>query len=317
MLETSIEVAAVVAAVLLAAIGGELFLTGVLGTAKTLRLPRGLVATTLGAAATSAPELFVSVVAAGSGRPEIGLGDTLGSNVVNIALVLGLVLLHRSVTAGTTERTTAAAALIAPFVLFVLLLDGRLERWEGGLLLALFVAWAIVGFHTGRRRHTAEVEEMAALPRRSMGMAAAYLAVGVMMLVGAGRLFVFGAVGLATRFGIDDYVIGATVVAIGTSLPELTTVVASRRRGHDDIGLGTLLGSNLFNGLAIVGVAATITPIVVPVAEVGIALAFGWVSMILVLPRGRVVPRSRGALLLAVYVAYVLATLAVTIAEAV
>jgi cation:H+ antiporter len=317
MLETSIEVAAVVAAVLLAAIGGELFLTGVLGTAKTLRLPRGFVATTLGAAVTSAPELFVSIVAAGSGRPEIGLGDTLGSNVVNIALVLGLVLLHRSVVAGTTERATAAAALIAPFVLFVFLSDGHLERWEGGVLLVLFLAWTVVGFRTGRRRHVVEAEETAALPRRSAGMAAAYLAVGVMMLVGAGRLFVFGAVGLATRFGIDDYVVGATVVAIGTSLPELTTVVASRRRGHDDIGLGTLLGSNLFNGLAIVGIAATITPIVVPVAEVAVALVFGWVSMILILPRGRVVPRSRGALLLAVYVAYVLATLAVTVAEAV
>ncbi len=317
MLETSIEVAAVVVAVVLAAFGGELFLTGVLGTAKTLRLPRGFVATTLGAAVTSAPELFVSIVAAGSGRPEIGLGDTLGSNVVNIALVLGLVLLHRSVAAGSTERTTAAAALIAPFVLLVFLLDGRLERWEGGLLLGLFLVWAVVGFRTGRRRHLAEAEEGADLPRRSAGMAAAYLAVGVMMLVGAGRLFVFGAVGLATRFGIDDYVIGATVVAIGTSLPELTTVVASRRRGHDDIGLGTLLGSNLFNGLAIVGIAATITPIVVPLAEVAVALVFGWVSMILILPRGRVVPRSRGALLLAVYLAYVLATLAVTIAEAV
>jgi cation:H+ antiporter len=317
MLETSIEVAAVVVAVALAAFGGELFLTGMLGTAKTLRLARGFVATTLGAAVTSAPEFFVSVVAAGSGRPEIGLGDTLGSNVVNIGLVLGLVLLHRSVPAGATERTTAAAALIAPFVLFVFLLDGRLDRWEGGVLLALFFAWTIVGFRTGRRRHVAEVEEAAILSRRSAGMEAAFLVVGVMMLVGAGRLFVFGAVGLASRFGIDDYVIGATLVAIGTSLPELTTVIASRRRGHEDIGLGTLLGSNLFNGLAIVGVASTITPIVVPLAEVAVALVFGWVSMILILPRGRVVPRSRGALLLAVYVAYVLATLAVTIAEAV
>ena len=316
MLETSIEAAAVAAAVLFAAIGGELFLTGVLGTAKTLRLPRGFVATTLGAAVTSAPELFVSIVAAGAGRPEIGLGDTLGSNVVNIALVLGLTLLHRPVVAGATERATAAAALIAPFALFVLLIDGRLDRWEGGALLVLFLAWTVVGFRAGRRRHVAEAEETTALPRRSTGMAAAYLAVGVMMLVGAGRLFVFGAVGLATRFGVDDYVVGATVVAIGTSLPELTTVIASRRRGHDDIGLGTLLGSNLFNGLAIVGAAATLTPVVAPVAEVAVALVFGWLSMILILPRGRVVPRSRGALLLTVYVAYVLSTLAATVAEA-
>jgi cation:H+ antiporter len=315
MLATSIEAATVVAAFLLAAIGGELFLTGVLGTAKALRLPRALVATTFGAAVTSAPELFVSVVAAASGRPEIGLGDTLGSNVVNIALVLGLALLHRSLHIGATERPMIAAALAAPFILFLTLLDGRLSRLEGVLLLTAFLAWSVVSVRLARRGPPLEDEP--SLPRRSAPMSAAFLVVGVMLLIGAGRLFLFGATAIATRLGIDDYVIGATVVAIGTSLPELTTVIASRRRGHDDIGLGTILGSNLFNGLAIVGIAATIAPITVPLAEVAVALAFGWVSLLLILPRGRFVPRSRGIWQVAAYVAYVATTLAVTVAEGV
>ena len=312
MLDTSLEIGAVMAAFLFAASGGELFLSGVLGTAKMLRLPRSLLATTLGAALTSAPELFVSIVAAGSGRPEIGLGDSLGSNVVNVGLVLGLVLLHRGLVVGAAERVPTIAALSAPVVVLLTLLDGHVSRTEGLLLLVLFASWVILGFRLSPRAPPDATAPTASGPAKVRSIVG--LVAGVMLLLVAGRLFVYGAEGLAGRLGIDDYIIGATVVAIGTSLPELVTVIASRRRGQDDIGLGTVLGSNLFNGLAIVGVAATITPIDVPLAEVAVTLAFGWSSLLLILPRSDFIPRSRGIWLISTYLAHVATTVAITTA---
>jgi cation:H+ antiporter len=124
-------------------------------------------------------------------------------------------------------------------------------------------------------------------------------------------LFVTGASGIAVALGVHAYVIGALVVAIGTSLPELVTTLLARLRGHDDVGLGTLLGSNLFNGLAIVGVAAAIHPIQAPVGEIAAALVFGVLSMLLILPRAGVIPRWRGLALLLAYAAFVTATLTV------
>jgi len=115
---------------------------------------------------------------------------------------------------------------------------------------------------------------------------------------------------MAQALGIHAYVIGATVVAIGTSLPELVTTLLARWRGHDDIGLGTLLGSNLFNGLAIVGVTASIHPITVPVSEVAAVLGFGVLTVLLVLPAAGFISRRRGGVLLLVYAVYVVATLA-------
>ncbi len=315
MAHVSLDVAAVAAAFVFAAIGGELFLRGVLGIARLARLPRAVVATTIAAFVTSAPEFLVSVVSATDDHPEIGLGDTLGSNVVNIALILGLVLLRGNLRAEAADhRTTVYFALAAPFLTLVLLLDGHLRRWEGVVLLLFFAVWLAVTLDAAlRRRRAGFVPDAADSPTP---WSIPLLVGGLIALLIAGRLFVAGATGLAARLGVDDYVVGSIVVAIGTSLPELVTVLVSRRRGHDDIGLGTLLGSNLFNGLAIVGVVATIRPISVPLVEVAVALAFGWLALVLVLPRHDVVPRSRGPLLLGVYAAYVVVTLLVVAGEA-
>ena len=133
---------------------------------------------------------------------------------------------------------------------------------------------------------------------------------GLLGLVLAGRLFVAGASGIAATLGVHPYVIGATVVALGTSLPELVTVVLSRWRGHDDVGLGTLLGSNLFNGLAIVGLTATIHPISAPLNELAAALLFGVLTVLLMKPRGGALSRRRGLALIGAYVGFVIMTTA-------
>ncbi len=298
-----------VAAIPVAALGGASFLKGVLGVAAWLRLPKLLVATTLAAFATSSPEMAVSSLAALAGKPEIGLGDALGSNIVNVGLILGLALLFGALSARSNElRRDFVLALIVPSLTLVLALDGVLSRADGALLLTLFVLWVILVVRqaiTHRREATVHIES----PVRPL-LAWLFLLVGLAALILAGRLFVTGASGIALTLGVHPYLIGVTVVALGTSLPELVTVLLSRLRGHDDVGLGTLLGSNLFNGLAIVGVAATIHPIRAPLDEVAAALVFGVLVVLLMLPRASVISRRRGVTLLAAYVAFVLVMLA-------
>jgi cation:H+ antiporter len=138
--------------------------------------------------------------------------------------------------------------------------------------------------------------------------AVVYSALGLALLIAAGKLIVVGASGVAKAYGVDEFVVGATVVAVGTSAPELATAVVSRIRGHDEIGLGTILGSNIFNGLFIVGVAATITPIAIPWREAAVALTIGLAALALVVPsRSGVIERRRGMLLLGLYVVYMAA----------
>jgi cation:H+ antiporter len=303
------DLLAVLAAVPAAALGGTLFLKGVLGVAAWLRLPRVLVATTLAAFATSSPELAVSSLAALSGKPAIGLGDALGSNVVNIGLVLGLALLFKGLAVRRGElRRDFALALAVPLLTLLLALDGRLSRADGLLLLVLLAAWLLLV----ARQAVAERGEVAgnATPPAEAWRAWLWLLTGLAALIMAGQLFVRGAGGIAAGLGVHPYLVGVTVVAMGTSLPELVTVLLSRLRGHDDVGLGTLLGSNLFNGLAIVGVAATIHPIQAPLAEVALALGFGVLLVLLMLPRAGAIPRRRGVALLAAYAGFVLGTLA-------
>jgi cation:H+ antiporter len=132
---------------------------------------------------------------------------------------------------------------------------------------------------------------------------------GLAFLIAAGKLIVTGASGIASAYGFNQFVIGATVVAVGTSVPELATTMIARIRGHDEVGLGTVLGSNIFNGLLIVGVASTITPIEIGLAIVAPALLLGVVAVALTYPTGGVIARRRGVLLLATYLVYVVAIL--------
>ena len=299
------------AAIPLAALGGEAFLRGVLGIAAWLRLPKLLVATTLAAFATSSPELTVSSIAALAGKPEIGLGDALGSNVVNIGLILGVALLFGALAAHFAEiKRDFLLALGVPVFILVLALDGTLSRADGALLLALFALWLALVVRQAIQ-HRREIPTHEALMGTSVQPIRAwlFLIAGLASLILAGRLFVTGASGIAEALNINAYVIGVTVVAIGTSLPELVTMLLARWRGHDDVGLGTLLGSNLFNGLAIVGIAAAIHPIRAPSSEVAVALGFGVLTVLLMLPRAGVISRRRGLALLAAYAAFITTTL--------
>lgn len=287
-----------------AALGGELFVRGSVGIARWLRIAPGIVGVTIAAFSTSSPELSVSVNAAMAGKPQIGLGDALGSNVVNVALVLGLALAVSGIrcSRGVVRRDFPVAAAV-PAVTGALLIDGVISRLDGALMLVAFAVWLAAVIVHARKERSATPQ---AAPDRRRWLSVLWCGLGLGALMAAGTLIVTGAKAIAASFGIPPFVIGATVVAFGTSAPELATTLIAKLRGHDDIGLGTILGSNLFNGLLIVGVAATIRPIAVDWREVAAALGFGVAALLLVFPtRAAWIPRWRGAALLALYAGYV------------
>ncbi len=288
--------------------GGELFVRGAVGTATALRVPPGIVGATVAAFATSSPELSVAISSGLDDRSELALGDALGSNVVNIGLVLGIALMVGPMRiGGGVIRRDIAAALAIPLVTMALLLDGSVGRADAIVLLVLFVVWLAASFEVARRGRSAAQE---VLGERTTSRAILAGLVGLGFLVLAGRLIVSGAEGIGSELGFDEFVVGVVFVAIGTSVPELATAVASRLRGHDEVGLGTILGSNVFNGAFIIPVAALLSPMTVDWGEIAISLLFGVALVALVVPwRGGLLGRGRGSLLLGGYVLSVVALL--------
>jgi cation:H+ antiporter len=292
--------------VLAAGVGGELFVRGSVGVAQWARVSPGIIGATLAAFATSSPELSVSINAASTGSPEISLGDVLGSNVVNVAIILGVALSISDIRCPRSViRRDFPFAIIVPVVTGMLMLDGVLSRVDGILLLCVFVFWLVATTIEAVRQRN---EASDVLGEHRHGRAVLSGLVGLALLFGAGYFIVRVAKGIATDYGLDPFIIGATVVAVGTSVPELATTLVSKLRGHDEVGLGTVLGSNIFNGLLIVSVAAILCPIVIRWREVLIALIFGILSVAITYPsRSGVIERRRGLLLLVLYVVYLVA----------
>jgi len=288
--------------VVFAAAGGELFVRGTVNLGRWAGISPALLAMTLAALATSSPELAVSLGAALLGKPAVGFGDVLGSNVVNISLVLGSAVLLRSggirVSREILHRDYPLACII-PLATWYFISDGVVEWGEGLVFLGVFVLWLILSLREAMRQRSGTRElENPVNPWPSVLL----LIVGLGCLIGAGELVVTGAKGLALRLGIDEFIVGALIVSFGTSVPELATVMVSRVRGHDEVGVGTVLGSNILNGLLIVGIAALITPIRINPLEAGIILLFGIASLLLVWPaKTGLLGRSRGIALLTLY----------------
>lgn len=287
------------AGVLLAGLGGDLFLRGVLGFARWMRIPAAIAAATLGAFATSSPEVFVSSIAAFKGEPAIGLGDATGSNVVNIALILAVALLIRPL---VTRRKTIAldfgVAIGATLTIGLMAIDGGISRIDGVVLLLAWSAWMVMHVRAAQRQRS-EPEAVAGI--RPWRIAVDSVS-GLSLLIVAGTLVVGGATTIADSFGIPPYLIGATLVALGTSMPELATTLVAVFRGHDDVGVGTLLGSNVFNALFIVGLTASIAPIPTQGAGLWIALAAGTLAVACIWPGAReLLTRTRGVLLIVIY----------------
>ncbi|MBN2161830.1 MAG: calcium/sodium antiporter [Pontiellaceae bacterium] len=260
---------ALVTGIVLLVWSADRFVDGSAATARHFGMPPLLIGMVIVGFGTSAPEMVVSALAASQGNPGIALGNAYGSNITNIALILGLTALinpitvHSQVLRKELPILTAITGLAAWQIW-----DGTISRIDAVILLGVFgglMAWTI---RQGLRRSSdtlgGEIEKES-LHESSMPFRKAlfWLFAGLIMLVISSRILVWGAVEIAQGLGVSDLIIGLTIVAIGTSLPELASSIIATRKGEHDIALGNVLGSNLFNTLAVVGIAGTIHPMMV------------------------------------------------------
>ncbi|WP_180683495.1 calcium/sodium antiporter [Tepidicella baoligensis] len=242
------------------------FIDGSAAVARHFALPPLLIGVVIIGFGTSAPELAVSVLSAMEGSPGIALGNAYGSNIANIALILGLTALISPIVVQSQILRKELPVLTAITLLaFVLVWDLSISRIDAFILLVVFaglMAWSIrAGIRDGQDALSKETEaELDAHPM-PIGRAWLWLAVGLVLLIASSRLLVWGAVTIAESLGVSELVIGLTVVAVGTSLPELASCIAAARKNEHDLAMGNILGSNLFNTLAVVGLASAIQPL--------------------------------------------------------
>jgi cation:H+ antiporter len=245
------------------------FVDGSAATARHLGMPPLLIGMVIVGFGTSMPEMTVSVLAALQGNPGIALGNAYGSNITNIALILGITaLIHPIAIYSGVLRKELPILTGVTFLAAWQAFDGQLTRMDAFVLLTVFAVLMIWTIHQGlvKRRDTfarevrQEVTEQS-LPIESAGL---WVMVGLVLLVVSSQLLVWGAIRIAQTLGVSDLVIGLTIVAIGTSLPELASSIIASRKGEHDLALGNVLGSNLFNTLVVVGLAALIKPLQIP-----------------------------------------------------
>ena len=307
--------AATVAGFALLIWGADRFVIGAAGTARSLGVPTLLIGLTIVALATSAPEILVSISAATAGNPELAVGNAIGSNIANIALVLGLTATIRPMEVRSTILRREMPALLAVTLLTTMVfLDSFLGRLDGLILiggLVLVLHWLV---RLGMRSHATDPlhEEIEAeLPdEMPIGRAMVWLAIGLAVLLAGAQLLVWGAHNLALTLGVSDLIIGLTVVAVGTSLPELAVSIVSALKNEHDIALGNIIGSNMFNCLAVIGPAAAIHPSAFTPAMLGLHLPV-MIALTLVLfaltynftGTGRI-SRAEGVILLSVFIGY-------------
>ena len=264
-----LSIVAVVIGLLLLVWSADKFVDGAVGIAKFCGMSTLLIGMVIVGFGTSAPEMVVSALSAIQGNPELALGNAYGSNIANIALILGVTAVIMPVLVKRDALRRDMPVLIAVTVLsVVLLLDGNVSRMDGVILLLVFAG--VMAFNiwselratkkAGDASLNAECEAANGETAPSIGKSVFWLVLGLVLLVASSRALVWGACNIARSLGVSDLLIGLTIVAVGTSLPELASSIAAARKGEDDLAFGNIVGSNLFNTLAVVGIAATISP---------------------------------------------------------
>ncbi|HET7335171.1 MAG TPA: calcium/sodium antiporter [Rhizomicrobium sp.] len=295
-------------------VGSDLVLRGGVGLSRVLGLSPLLIGLVVVSAGTSLPELVVSLQAAFREAPDLAVGNVVGSNIVNILLILGLGALVRPLPSSPKVVLRDGSAMIAASVaLLIVTRGGIINEHIGWLFLVGFIAYLVLSFFTDRRRSgdgslaSARAAEVST-SQTSLGMAALLLVFGLVALFFGARYLVDGGVAIARDYHVPEAVIGLTVIAIGTSLPELATTVFAAARGQTNIAVGNLIGSNIFNILLVLGATAVVHPLPVSplVSHFDVYVMTG--SALLVVPlmaMGWRVSRFQGLLLALSYMAYI------------
>ncbi len=306
---------AIIVGLLILVWSADRFVDGSVAIAAHYSVPPLLIGMIIIGFGTSAPEMMVSAIAASNGNPGLALGNAYGSNIANIGLILGMTAMVCPIAVQSVVVKKEIPLLVGiTGISALLLLDGQLARLDAYILLGVFVAlmaWSV--FEGMRNRDDALGQEMQetiegqnARPAKAM----MWIVIGLALLIGSSRLLVWGAVEIASELGVSDLVIGLTIVAVGTSLPEFAASMSAARKGQSDLALGNILGSNLFNTLAVVGIAGLINPFSVPTEILDrdlIVVGFFTVSLFVVCFSFKgtgIINRLEGAFLLAAYVGY-------------
>ena len=292
------------------------FVDGAAATAKHMGLPSLLIGMVIVGFGTSAPEMVVSAMAAMDGNPALALGNGLGSNIVNISLILGTTALVAPMVVHSKIVQKEIPLLIAISLLTGFFLwDLSLTFVESLILLAGFfvvIGWSIYAALSNKDDALAsEFEDELQEHAMTLGKALFWLALGLAVLIGSSRILVWGSVEIAQQLGVSDLIIGLTIVALGTSLPELAASVVAVKKGEHDIAIGNVIGSNMFNLLAVIGIAGTISPMTDLAPEVlwrDWSVMLGLIVMLLIMAygfgKGHKINRMKGGILLSAYFAY-------------
>jgi cation:H+ antiporter len=292
-------------------LGAEALIRGSVRVARALGVSPFMIGFTLIGFGTSAPELVVSLSAALAGSSEIALGNVVGSNIANVGLVLGIAALVRPLAAQMRLLAVEMPLVIlAGLLLWVLCQDGGLGRADGAVLLTGFAGLCLYMYRNARAEPPEVKEEVgkAADVHMRVWVACLLALAGIVALVGGAHLMVVAAVEIAKSLGVGEWLIGLTVVAVGTSLPEVAAGVAAAYKGESDLVLGNVAGSNLFNVLLILGTTVAVRPMGVPDAavrnEIPVMVGFSFL-MLAAVANGMKIRRWEGAVMITAYAGFI------------
>lgn len=284
------------------------FIAGAAATARNFGMSPMLIGMTIVSIGTSAPEILVSAIAAIGGNPGLAVGNALGSNIANIGLVLGVTALIAPLPINMKLMRKEIPLLLGVTLLAgAIMLDGQITMTDSLILITALVI-SLLWLFKGDSEVMADQEEE--IPDMPQGKAIFWLLLGLAILIGSSRMLVWGAVNIATSFGISDVIIGLTIVAIGTSLPELAASVASALKRHHEIALGNVVGSNIFNLLAVLPVPGFFATVVIEPEVMSrdyltmTSLTFLVAALIIIMRKKGKLNRIEGGLLGLIYISY-------------
>ncbi len=315
-LPTAALFAILVVGIILLIAAGDFLVRGAAALARKFGIPALIVGLTIVAFGTSAPELVVSVQAVLAGASEMAIGNVIGSNIANVLLVLGLPALIMAIPTDTpgVTRNAFIAVMAAVIMIVIISVHSPLMRIQGAILFAGIIAYLTWMFGLAKSgsddpalKEIAEIDDMGGMPAKTW-LSVTFILGGIIGLAIGGNMIVSSGTQIASVFGVSDEVVGLTLVAIGTSLPELATVIVAAWRRETEVAIGNVLGSNIFNIFAVLGAAALTGPVVIPadllVFDVWVMLAASVALLALIITR-KPVGRATGAIFFGGYILYI------------
>ena len=305
-MEIAVNVLLTIVGLVILCFGGSWLVSGGVAIAKKLRISQMIIGLTIVAYGTSTPELAASMAAVVGSHTDLILGNVVGSNISNIGMVIGIcAIVSPLVVKKATTRKEVPIMIGVTLLLIAMSVDGEISQYDGVILVAGLIAFTAYTLSRAKKERSEVIEDSTAT-KTPVPRAIALIVIGAALLYFGGFLTVENAVLIAENLGISETVIGITIIAIGTSLPELITSVIAIRKGHTDIGIGTIVGSNIYNILMILGISSVITGIaVVPDIFTHYFIMIGFSIVLIAFLRSGIIPRPAGIGLVIAYAAYI------------